>query len=363
MAEMDARQLTAAGFDVTVITPMAKGDDSEHPFPVRRIRPVFRYGNAGFCPQLRGIWREFDLVILHYPFYGGAEPLVWGKPKGNGAKLAVMYHMDTVGSGLIGRIFSAHRRLVMPWVLGKADVIIGTTDDYLNSSHAAPVIRRLGLRVRELPPSVDTVRFRPSGPDRELLERHGLVRGDRTVLFVGGLDRAHYFKGIPYLMRALTVRSLDGVKAVIVGQGEMRGEYGRLAESLGLADRVIFAGGVGEGDLARYYRLADAFVFPSVDRSEAFGIAVLEALASGVPAVASDLPGVRTIVRDGETGYRFRPRSVSDLAVRLSLLLDDDEDRIRLGRNARQVAVSEYSDAVRSEKLADIVRETAESVN
>jgi glycosyltransferase involved in cell wall biosynthesis len=130
VAEMDAEQLTAAGFSVTVLTPgTGKQDDSRLPYKVRRLKPLFRYGNASVCPQLRNIWNEFDLVILHYPFYGGAKPLILGKPQSGGAKLALVYHMDTFGKGLIKVIFGFHWRFCAPKIMKRADVIIGTTSD------------------------------------------------------------------------------------------------------------------------------------------------------------------------------------------------------------------------------------------
>jgi len=104
------------------------------------MKPIFRHGNASFCPQLRKIWNEFDLVVLHYPFYGGAEPLVWGKPKSGGAKLMLVYHMDTFGNGLIKAIFDLHRRFCVPKIMSKADMVVGTSSDYLQNSQGSPLL-------------------------------------------------------------------------------------------------------------------------------------------------------------------------------------------------------------------------------
>jgi glycosyltransferase involved in cell wall biosynthesis len=356
VAEVDANQLAAAGHDVTVFTPTPDGH-SDPPYRVERIKPLFRYGNAAFCPGLRRLWTDYDLVLLHYPFYGGAEPLLWQRPKRGGAKLALVYHMDTVGRGLIGVCFALHRRWVLPWIVRQADTLIATTLDYLKHSDVAQLAKRPGLQVRDLAPAVDVERFAPGARPPELLVRHGLGLADRIVLHVGGLDRAHYFKGVPNLLKALATDGLREVKAVIVGQGELRQEFSDLARRLGISGRVIFAGPVSEADLPKYYRLADAFAFPSTDKSEAFGIAALEAMACGVPVVASNFPGVRVIVRDGQTGWRCQPGSVSSLAVRLTDLLADPDTRQRFGETARKMAVLEYSESVRATKLESIVSE------
>jgi glycosyltransferase involved in cell wall biosynthesis len=238
-----------------------------------------------------------------------------------------------------------------------SDRIIATSFDYLMHSDIAAVFRRQGDRFRELPPSVDTGRFAPGGKPTRLLARYGLDVTDRVVLFVGGLDRAHYFKGIPLLLQALTTKELSAAKAVVVGEGDMRPEYEALAARSGLASRVVFTGGVDEDELPDHYRLGDVFAFPSVDKSEAFGVAALEALASGLPVVASDLPGVRTIIRHGETGFCVPPGSVSAMVSRLDQLLDDEVMRQRFGMTARKMVEEEYADSVRLKRLGQITAE------
>jgi len=359
LAELDARQLAGAGFDVTVLRPEPRQPAPEPPAPyaVRGLKPRGRFGNAAFVPGVRSALKEFPLVFLHYPFFGAAEVLWLARKFGGRAKLALVYHMDVVGRGPLGAFFRWHTRFCMPRILRSADRVIVTSFDYFRNSNAAPLLRRNESFFRELTPSVDAARFSPGGKPPALLARYGLDASDRIVVFVGGLDRAHYFKGIPALLRALTVRDLAGAKAVIVGGGDLRPEYEKLAAELGLSGRVVFAGPVSDAELPDHYRLGDVFAFPSIDRSEAFGVAALEALSSGLPVVASDLPGVRTIVRHGETGYRVRPGSVSGLADGLARLLNDPVLRQRLGENARRVAVEEYSDAVRARKLRQIAAE------
>ncbi|OGL88378.1 hypothetical protein A3H75_03430 [Candidatus Uhrbacteria bacterium RIFCSPLOWO2_02_FULL_51_9] len=82
----------------------------------------------------------------------------------------------------------------------------------------------------------------------------------------------------------------------MVGTGELLNAYKKEAAHLGIADRVTFTGGVTDEELARWYAGARAEILPSTDRSEAFGIVLIEAMACGTPVIASDLPGVRTVV-------------------------------------------------------------------
>ncbi|MBI4457342.1 glycosyltransferase family 4 protein [Candidatus Uhrbacteria bacterium] len=362
LAELDARQLAAAGREVHVYAPSRPagalgraGVTAGAPFSVRPLTPLFRYGNAAVVPSLREIVRRYPLVVLHYPFYGGAEFAALAE-RPHGTKLLLAYHMDTVGRGLLGAVFRAHAATVMPSILRAADRILVTSRDYAASSALAGVAG-FERYVRELAPAVDAVRFAPGPRPADLADRLGIGHGDKVALMVGGLDRAHYFKGVPLFLRALATRSLDGVKGIIVGNGDLRPSYEKSAADLGLADRVRFAGSVEPAELARYYRLADVFVFPSVDRSEAFGLAALEALASGVPAVASSLPGVRTIVRDGVTGRLAVPGSVSSLTARLSDMLADDAERRRMGERARVMVEREYAEPARLARWQELLAE------
>jgi len=99
VAEADALDLAAAGYETVVFTPTPGARNQTGGFTVREIRPWFRVGNAAFAPELRKLFKEFALVLLHYPFFGGAEFVVHGRWRAPRGKLAVVYHMDVVGQG------------------------------------------------------------------------------------------------------------------------------------------------------------------------------------------------------------------------------------------------------------------------
>lgn len=360
VAETDARQIASLDYAVTAYAPAREGlaPGKRHGYELRTLAPLFSYGNAAFVPGVAGLFANHDLVVLHYPFFGGAEPLWLAKlVAAKRGRLVVAYHMDVVGAGTLAPFFRAHSRWLMPHVLRAAERILVTSTDYARSGALRSTIMRVPSRFRELAPAVDVGRFSPGEKPGELLRRHGLKGDDRVVLMVGGLDRAHYFKGVPTLLAALATRQLAGIKAVIVGDGDLRPALQSMAKAAGLADRVVFAGGASDKELPSYYRLADVFAFPSVDKSEAFGIVALEAAASGVPIVASDLPGVRTIVRHGENGVRVPPRSASALASALSSLLADAPRRRAYAEAGRAMAEREYSAERRLARWKEILAE------
>lgn len=359
VAETDARQLAALGHDVLVYAPDLKdAPRGKGGFATRRLPRWFRVGHAAFAPTLATLFRSHDLVALHYPFFGAAEPLAFLRPRhGKRAKLLLTYHMDVFGQPALRPFFALHAAQVMPRVVAAADRVIVTSEDYARSSRVAPLFAAHPERFRALAPGTDVKRFAPGPKDASLLERHGLSVHDRVITLVGGLDKAHYFKGVPTLLRAIASTDLSDTRLVIVGQGDLRPKYEEYARQLGVAGRVIFAGSVSEDELPSYHRLGDVFAFPSVDQSEAFGIAALEALASGVPVVSSDLPGVRTIVREGETGLRVPAGSASALAAALVRLLGNESMRRTMGEAARAMAVREFSLESRQAKLGKIVNE------
>ena len=291
---------------------------------------VLRIGNAGIAPQLLYKYRDFDVVHLHYPFFGAAEMLC--KPK-NG-RLVITYHMDTLDRGLKGIFFKWYAKNIMPRVLAKADRIMSASFDYLKQSVAAPLFFQNHSKFYEVPFGVDEHIFYPAQNKNNQKVK---------LLFVGGLDSAHYFKGLHLLLTALAEIDARYVELVVVGDGNLRKMYEEMVEHLKLKDAVTFRGAVSDEELPSVYREADIFVFPSVDASEAFGLVLLEAMASGLPVVASNLSGVRTLVRDGETGFLFPCGDVEALKKMLMKLLKDPTLREKCGSQARLDVNEQYS--------------------
>jgi glycosyltransferase involved in cell wall biosynthesis len=358
VAAQDAAALSALGFEVHVYAP-AKGDsmteDAALPYAVHRLKPWLRLGHGAFVPTVGSLLREFDLTILQYPFFGGAEPLWLSKKLGAKGKLATVYHMDVEGAGALKPFIAAHARLVTPSIIRSSDVVIPTTKDYCLHGAIGSLLKAHPERFSELPPSVDTSRFAPGPKSEALLSQYGIAPGTKVIMFVGGLDTPHYFKGVPMLLAALSDPRLAGAHALIVGDGDLRASFEELARKQGVAKRVTFAGNISDAALPDHYRLGDVFAFPSLDRSEAFGIVALEAAACGLPVVASDLPGVRTVVREGSTGRRVTAGAVPLLASALADILFDEPLRKKFGAAGAAMAAAEYSLAGRPERWRKIL--------
>ncbi|MEY4723279.1 MAG: hypothetical protein RLZZ324_792 [Candidatus Parcubacteria bacterium] len=380
VAETDAMQLAALGYDVTVFAPGASAEEKRVPvtastgatsagapgkaYALRRLPSWFRYGHAAFAPNAGALLNRYDAVLLHFPFFGAAEPLMLSRlfasprKRATQAKIILSYHMDVTGRGIVVPLFSLPTRLMTSRFACAADRVLVTSTDYAAASRLAPDFAAQPERFRALAPGVDVHRFSPGPKNAELLARWGIPADAPVIVFTGGLDEAHYFKGIPVLLRAFAAEALDAARLLIIGEGGMKKLYQEMAAILGVADRVIFAGAVPDAALPETLRLGDVFAFPSTDSSEAFGIAALEAMSCGLPVVASDLPGVRTIVRPAQTGMLVPPGSASALAVALATLCGDARKRRSLGETARAMAENEYAYERRTEQLALIMKET-----
>lgn len=312
-----ARALAAAGAAVTVFTPRAAAPRAvPDGVELVEVPALLARGNAASLPQL--LWRTagYDVTHLHYPFFGTAELLAARRTVG-GPRLVLQYQMDVVGVHWKARLFHWHRRTLLPFVLHAADAILVTSHDYAASSFLAPRLTALERKLVAIPGGVDLTHFTPAGNRAELRARLGLSEMP-TVFFLARLDRAHYFKGLHVLIEALA--QIPEAALVVGGDGEWRGDYEAMARAR-LGARARFVGDVPDALLPGYYRAADVLALPSIDRTEAFGLVLLEALACGTPVVASRLPGVRTLVDDGRTGYLATPGDPIDLAARLAQCL------------------------------------------
>lgn len=336
--------------DVTVFTPQySELHDSYNEVNVRRVKPWYKWGNAALLPQLLWELRKFDLLHLHYTFYGASiftalAALIWQKP------LVITYHMKPVATGWLGWIFRIYRWLAEPFVFMAADIICASSLDYAES---------VGLKAKklvELPFSVDSERFHIENA-LDIREALGIGRDSTVMIFVGGLDDAHYFKGVEVLIEACSriEKELEW-DLIIVGEGNRKAMYRELVKQNGLEGSIHFVGRLSHEDLPRYYQAADMHVLPAINRCEAFGLVTLEAAASGLPSIVSNLPGVRTLVRERETGLVVPPSDIGALALALTFMIRKEDVRQRCGQNARARIERRFSPDVIYKELKDVYK-------
>ncbi len=159
----------------------------------------------------------------------------------------------------------------------------------------------------------------------------------KTLLFVGRLDR---IKGIFPLVEAMKSVRPD-VRLVMVGDGPERAELERTIEQSGLKDRILLTGALPSAQVFEHIRSSFALVLPSFHETQ--GIVLLEANACGKPVVASDIPGICEVVRQGETGLMTPAGDSLGLAATINQMFEHPADAIRMGAVGRQHVAEKFS--------------------
>lgn len=349
-----ARGQAERGHHVEVFSAPAEG---EAPDPggaiVHRVTPAVAIGNAPLIPRLARL-QGFDVVHLHYPFIFGSELTLLGRATRSRRRQALLVHYKNrlVGKGPRKAMFEAYEHTVAPALIRTADRVCVLSADHANS---VSYLRRVGEqqpeKLVEMPNGVDTEAFRPAPDSSGLRERLGIPVGAVVAAFVATLDRAHHFKrldlAIDALARLREAESRDGAPGdahlVVAGGGELLEGFRSRASSAGVGDRVHFLGAVPHAELPDVLRAADLLLL-TTEPPESFGIVLIEAMACGLPAIATDYPGVRAVVDEGETGLVVPRGDVTAVARALRCLVDaGGEGRARLGRAGRAKAEREWS--------------------
>ncbi len=334
-----ARGQAERGHHVEVFTAPAEG---EAPDPgkaiVHRIDPPFAIGNAPLLPRLARL-EGFDVVHIHYPFIFGSELTLLSRlsRKRRRAALIVHYKNRLLGSGPRGALFETYEHTVSPTLIRSADRILVLSEDHARSvPYLRKALDRTPERVIEMPNGVDTEAFSPGQDAGGLRAELGIPADAVAAAFVATLDRAHHFKRLDVAIEALSRARARNVHLVVAGGGELLDGFRAQAREAGVGNRVHFLGRVPHGELPDVLRACDLFVL-TTEPPESFGIVLIEALACGLPAVATDYPGVRAVIDEGETGFLVPAGDSAAAAEALDRVVDLGRDgRERMGAEGRR---------------------------
>ena len=294
---------------------------------VRRASTLARALSLPLCPGYpRALRRaEADVLVVHEPSLLPSSVL-WADRRSwrrRFDRIVVWWHSDIVRQSAFVPFF----RPVLEHLLDIADVVVAATPHHVSVS---PYLQRVRDKVAIVPYGVEWSRFR-DGPARpDLVEAHRRRAGGRALVSFAG--RLVGYKGIAELIAAFErvpdahlVVAGDGPDRVLVSESRLYRE-----------GRVSLLGRVSQDELDALYWASDAFVLPSVLRSEMFGLVQLDAMACATPVVTFDLPtGVTWVNRHEQTGLVAPLGSVSGLAAAINRLVAEPDLAARLGQNAR----------------------------
>jgi phosphatidylinositol alpha-mannosyltransferase len=323
-----AAQFRRRGQDVRILAPASNQErllgDPEHVIVVGRAIAVPVSGSIAriaWNPRLGGrvsrLLREqsFDVVHVH-------EPMMPWLPvtavRVSEAVTVGTFHAAREGGS---RIYSYSRPLLKRW-FRRLDGRIAV------SPTAARLVQRYYPGQYDIIPNgIDVERYREAAPFSQYRD------GKLNILFVGRLEKR---KGAKYLLRAFAglKREMPDVRLIIVGEGRARRGYETSVRKAGLRD-VVFTGLVSEADKVRYLHTADIFCAPATG-NESFGIVLAEAMAAGLPIVATNLEGYAHVMTHNVEGLLVPPKDERSLAQALRVLALDPALRAQLAARGRE---------------------------
>lgn len=316
--------------------------EMDGPVHVQRLGKQLNISSAPVCLGTGAAIRVANAGLLHLHLPNPISTLSVLASRFQGPVITT-YHSDVVRQKFLGRAFEP----VLQKIFNRSTKIICTSQRYLDSSPALQPHREKCVVIPYGIPFSGSSYAEPEDI-ASIRQRYG----SKLIIAVG---RLVYYKGFEYLIDAM--RTVKG-QLLIVGDGPLRATLQKRINDHNLQSRVHLMGEIQNRYLAQYYRAADVFAFPSIARSEAFGIVQLEAMACGLPVLNTDLDsGVPSVSRHNETGLTVPPEDSPALAHALNTLLDNRELRGAFGDNARRRVRSEFTAEVMGRRIVSLYSE------
>ena len=324
-----AQGQNAQGHQIEVLSSQRFGihqEDNINGIPVTRAASVGTYLSMplspGFPHYLAQKSRGKDILHFHFPFPLADISYLWqyARSRASTQTVVISWHSDIVRQKYLLWLY----RPFLQHFLSVSNLILVSSKRLRTTS---PFLFPFQDKVRVLPYGLNLMDplFTVNGSNGKI--NSGLP----IILFVGRLVP---YKGVQYLIDAM--KSVQGTLWV-VGDGLLRSSLQHQAMRLGIAQRVKFWGYLPDEQLSKLYRLCDLFVLPSINRSEAFGIVQLEAMAFGKPVINTRLStGAAQVSLHGETGLSVRPRDSQALAEAINLLATNLPLQQRFSENGKQ---------------------------
>ncbi len=214
-------------------------------------------------------------------------------------------------------------------------------------------------QVKILSCMVDGDTFTPGPKSPALIEKYGL-EGAKVLMTVARLWSGDIYKGVDVTIRAIgamaspaggIAKVFPEVKYLVIGRGDDQPRLAKLAQDLGVADSVVFAGFVPTEELVEHYRVADAYIMPS---QEGFGIVYLEAMACGKPVLSGDADGSSDPLQDGRLGWQVPHRNPDAVAAACIEILKGEDQRCN-GEWLREQSLALFSKDAMKEKLKQLL--------
>jgi len=347
VAAEEAARLSKAGHEVTVFTLKYFGvnyrADKNFPFKIKRLRPLFKYGDAGLLPGLFFELKNFDLIHLHHPFYGGAHQVLLAQ-KFYHKKFVLTCHMQAKSLGVKRKLQRLYDYFFEKPIFDGASKILAV------SKSALPdwFLKNPKKEIFYLQNAVNTDIFSPWPEEIKNYQ----IKPEQIILFVGNMLPV---KRADLLLQV--IGELSGVRLLMVGGGYEMEKYQKMAKDLGVEDKVIFEGEcLDKKEMANYYNLADLTVVSS--DYESFSLVALEAMACACPVLLSSGVEIKNEVHSAGAGLIFEKGDKENLLLKIQEFLSfSPEVRKQIGECGIDLVNEKYSFEKHMEKLESIYKD------
>ncbi len=340
-----AQGLVLQGFTITVVVCQPRGcmlasDEMMHGVRVIRLpRHIDVASNAWSFALVRTVAQlRPDILHLQMPWPAG-DLVALLLPH---IPLIVSYQSDVIRQRGLLRLYAP----LLRWTLAHARAICVSSSQY---AHTSPWLQDVLARVQVVPLGI-------ADPLADLPATASLaepVVDGQYVLWVG---RMRYYKGLHTAIRAM-VDVPAPVRLVLVGTGPAEASLRALATDCGVSDRIMWLGDCSDATVALLRKNAVCFVFPSHLRSEAYGLALLEAIAAGVPAISCDIGTATSVINIHEfTGFVISPNDPHACAVAINRLIAEPALHAFYSQNARAHYLAQYTAPRMVERVAALYR-------
>ena len=352
-----SRELIKLGQEVKVICARepAVGDESVEGVEVKRLRYTGKIANTALTLGLAKevFFADCDIIHAHLPDPWSASlaafvAAIRKKP------LILTYHNDIVGKGICGYFAKTYNLIFLPLLLKLTKKILITHKEYLDYS---PYLKGYARKIEVFPPGVDLDAFKL--PIKK-------VNDEKTILFLGLLDEFHRYKGLDYLIRAMTLikKEIARVKLIVGGEGVLKNYYKELAYSLGLDREIEFVGFISQEKLSDFYTQGDIFVLPSLScTQEGFGIVLLEAMAAAKPVITTDIVGTARKIKEAMAGRVVKPADEKALATAIIEILRDETLATIMGQNGQGLVREHYDWRIIAKGFLELYKQCTIEVN
>lgn len=339
--------IAGRGNDVLVFTsniPKCGRKEVIDGIEVHRFANFFTMFNDPFTPGIITdlLKEDYDLIHLHLPdpfnsIFALIASILRKKP------LIVTYHADIIKDEWYHKPFKFIYNLFLYFVLRHSRKIIATTPNYVEDSG---ILRRFKNKMEIVPNFVDIEKFNP-GLDGSRIRKVYNLNEKKIILFIGRLVP---YKGVEYLITAFSdvKKELENSALLIVGNGPLKEKLENLAADIG----DVYFINAEDRDIPFYYACCDLFVLPSITRQEAFGIVLLEAMASGKPVIATNISGMPYIINN--SGIVVKPKNIDGLKDAILKILSNPQIAAELGENGRKRVETEFAPDIITDKIEKI---------